>query len=62
MRLSLDRIEAGKTVPLRRELQPLDLAKTQSVQVLSSEASEQFYGGGQQNGRFEFKGRELEIS
>lgn len=62
LRLWLDRVEAGKPVPLWRELQPLDLAKEQSVQVLSSEAGEHFYGGGQQNGRFEFKGRELEIS
>src|SRR5690242_3634502 len=62
LRLALDRIEAGKTVLLWRELQPLDLDKAQSVQVLSSTADERFYGGGQQNGRFEFKGRELEIS
>lgn len=62
LRLALERIEAGKTISLWRELQPLDLAKTQSVQVLSSEASEQFYGGGQQNGRFAFKGREVPIS
>ena len=62
LRLSLDRIEAGKAVPLWQELQPLDLAKEQSVQVLSSQPDERFYGGGQQNGRFEFKGRELPIS
>lgn len=62
LRLSLERIAAGKPLPLWRELQPLDLAKDQSVQVLSSEAGEHYYGGGQQNGRFEFKGRELEIS
>ncbi|MBN8887193.1 MAG: NPCBM/NEW2 domain-containing protein [Rudaea sp.] len=62
LRLALDRIDAGKVVPLWRELQPLDLDKTQSVQVLSSTPDEHFYGGGQQNGRFEFKGRELEIS
>ena len=62
LRLALDRIEAGKAVPLWHELQPLDLGKTQSAQVLSSTADERFYGGGQQNGRFEFKGRELEIS
>lgn len=62
LRFALERIDAGHAVPLWRELQPLDLAKAQSVQVLSSEAGEYFYGGGQQNGRFEFKGRELEIS
>lgn len=62
LRLSLERLDAGKPVPLWHELQPLDLAKDQSVQVLSSTADERFYGGGQQNGRFEFKGRELEVS
>ncbi len=62
LRLSLERIEAGKPVPLWRELQPLDLAEEQSVQTLSSAPDEYFYGGGQQNGRFQFKGRELEIS
>lgn len=30
--------------------------------MLSSQADEAFYGGGQQNGRFQFKGRELEVS
>ncbi len=62
LRLSLDRIEAGKAIPLWQELQPLDLAQERSVQVLSSDAGEQFYGGGQQNGRFAFKGREVPIS
>jgi alpha-glucosidase (family GH31 glycosyl hydrolase) len=62
LRFALDRIEAGKTIPLWRELQPLDLSQEQTVQVLSSDSGEHFYGGGQQNGRFEFKGRELEIS
>lgn len=62
LRFALDRIEAGKTIALWRELQPLDLSQEQTVQVLSSESGEHFYGGGQQNGRFEFKGRELEIS
>jgi len=62
LRLALDRREAGKDVPLWHELQPLDLDTAQSVQVLSSTADEQFVGGGQQNGRFAFKGRELEVS
>ncbi len=62
LRLSLERIDAGKAVSLWRELQPLDLAKEQSVQVLSSTPDEYFYGGGQQNGRYQFKGRELPIS
>lgn len=62
LRFALDRLDAGKAIPLWQELQPLDLAPEQSVQTLSSEAAEHFYGGGQQNGRFEFKGRELEVS
>ena len=62
LRLSLERVAGDQVTPLWRELQPLDLDAQQSVQVLSSEAGEHFYGGGQQNGRFEFKGRELEIA
>jgi len=62
LRLALDRRQDGGDVPLWRELQPLDLDAAQSVQVLTSQADEHFYGGGQQNGRFEFKGRELEVS
>lgn len=53
---------AGDETPLWRELQPLDIAAKQAVQVLSSDAGERFFGGGQQNGRFEFKGRELPVS
>ncbi|MBQ5946428.1 TIM-barrel domain-containing protein [Massilia sp. ST3] len=53
---------AGEPQPLWRELQPLDLGDKQSVQVLSSDKAERFFGGGQQNGRFEFKGRELPVS
>lgn len=52
----------GEAQPLWRELQPLDLEEKQNVQVLSSSKDERFYGGGQQNGRFEFKGRELPVS
>lgn len=52
----------GEAQPLWRELQPLDLEDKQNVQVLSSSKDERFYGGGQQNGRFEFKGRELPVS
>ncbi|MRW88377.1 DUF5110 domain-containing protein [Duganella sp. FT80W] len=53
---------AGDTQPLWREVQPLELSDKQSVQTLSSEKSERFFGGGQQNGRFEFKGKQLPIS
>jgi len=53
---------AGETTPLWREVQPLDIEAKGAVQVLSTDAAERFYGGGQQNGRYEFKGRELPVS
>lgn len=62
LRLRLERLEHGRVTALWQELQPLDLDPAQSVQVLSSQADEAFYGGGQQNGRYQFKGRELEIA
>ncbi|QWP78967.1 NPCBM/NEW2 domain-containing protein [Lysobacter sp. K5869] len=62
LKLSLERIDGERRAPLWQELQPLDLDASQSVQVLSSQADEAFYGGGQQNGRYQFKGRELEVS
>ena len=62
LQLRLERLDGGQAQPLWQEQQPLDLAAEQSVQVLSSQPDEAFYGGGQQNGRFQFKGRELEVS
>lgn len=63
LRFALERIGTdGRAEPLWRELQTLDIAEGQTVQTLSSDAGERFYGGGQQNGRFEFKGRQLEVS
>ncbi|MGO4774377.1 DUF4968 domain-containing protein, partial [Lysobacter sp. 2RAB21] len=62
LKLRLERIDGERRTPLWQELQPLDLDAAQSVQVLSSQADEAFYGGGQQNGRYQFKGRELEVS
>jgi alpha-glucosidase len=53
---------AGETQPLWREVQPLELGEKASVQTLSSDKSERFFGGGQQNGRYEFKGRQLDVS
>jgi len=53
---------AGESAPLWREVQAIDLGEQRSVQVLSSDKDERFFGGGQQNGRFEFKGRELQVS
>ncbi|WP_277592473.1 TIM-barrel domain-containing protein [Roseateles saccharophilus] len=60
--LRLELLRAGEAEPLWRELQPLDLAEKRAVQTLSSTTAERFYGGGQQNGRFEFKGHQLDIS
>lgn len=45
-----------------QEMQPLDLGEKNSFQTLSSTKDEQFYGGGQQNGQFAFKGKSLEVS
>ena len=53
---------AGETQPLWREVQPLELGEKTSVQTLSSDKAERFFGGGQQNGRYEFKGRQLDVS
>lgn len=60
LRFSLAR--KGEATPLWTELQPLDLEEKRSLQVLSSSAGEQFFGGGQQNGHYAFKGRQLDIS
>tara|TARA_B110000208_G_scaffold47741_1_gene63190 strand:- start:1447 stop:4764 length:3318 start_codon:yes stop_codon:yes gene_type:complete len=45
-----------------RELKPIDLSTKRSYQTLSTKPAEHFFGGGQQNGQFEFKGKTLEIS
>lgn len=45
-----------------QEMQPLQLDAEGSFQTLSTSAAEHFFGGGQQNGSFDFKGRTLEIS
>lgn len=60
LRFSLYRTGADEA--LWREVEPLELDQRQGVQVLSSDKDERFFGGGQQNGRFEFKGRQLEVS
>ena len=45
-----------------QEIQPLNLTAASSVQTLSSDPKEQFFGGGQQNGQYAFKNQSLEIS
>ncbi len=47
---------------LWRELKPLALSEEGTTQTLSSDAGERFFGGGQQNGAFEFNGRLMEIA
>ena len=69
LRLRIDRkplrftlYRAGESAPLWREVQPLELGDKQTVQTLSSDKAERFFGGGQQNGRYEFKGKQLQVS
>ncbi|MEI6894862.1 MAG: TIM-barrel domain-containing protein [Colwellia sp.] len=45
-----------------KELKPIDLSDESSYQTLSSKKEEHFFGGGQQNGQFEFSGKNLEVS
>ena len=44
------------------ETQPLELGEKASFQTLSSTPDEAFFGGGQQNGAYAFKGKQLEVS
>jgi len=60
LRLELRRLSDGSS--LWRELKPLRLTTNGTTQTLSSTSDEHIFGGGQQNGRFEFKGRLMEIS
>lgn len=54
--------KADNKTLLTEQLQPLELDKQLAQQTLSTSSDERFYGGGQQNGQFEFKGKTLEIS
>lgn len=45
-----------------QELKPIDLAEKNSYQTLNNSQDQHFFGGGQQNGQFEFSGKTLEIS
>jgi len=53
---------ADNQTALWQDAQPVDIAKDQTVQTLAVDRSERFFGGGQQNGSFEFHGRELNIN
>jgi alpha-glucosidase (family GH31 glycosyl hydrolase) len=58
--MELRRLSDGTT--LWRELKPLTIGDSTTTQTLDSGPGERFYGGGQQNGAFQFKGRLMEIS
>ncbi|WMW81527.1 glycoside hydrolase family 31 protein [Undibacterium cyanobacteriorum] len=60
LRLALYR--ADNRTMLWQELQALDIGEKRSFQTLSSSADEAFFGGGQQNGNYAFKGKTLEVS
>jgi len=60
LRLELRRTGDGRV--LWRELKPLELTADATTQTLDSDPDERIFGGGQQNGTFQFKGRLMEIS
>jgi alpha-glucosidase (family GH31 glycosyl hydrolase) len=60
LRLELRRVSDGLT--LWRELKPLSVTEDGTTQTLASTPDERIFGGGQQNGAFQFKGRLMEIS
>jgi len=60
LRLAL--YKADNKTQLWQETQPLELSEKASFQSLSSSADEVFFGGGQQNGAYAFKGKMLEVS
>jgi alpha-glucosidase len=60
LRMELHRV--GQESALWRELKPLHLSREAATQTLASDPGERIFGGGQQNGVFEFKGRLMEIS
>ena len=51
--------ESGETVLEERE--PLKYNDTETVRTLKSDASEYYFGGGQQNGYFSHKGRKVSV-
>jgi hypothetical protein len=60
LRMALYR--ADNKTPVWQETQPLELGDKASYQTLSSSPDESFFGGGQQNGGYAFKGKTMEIS
>jgi len=60
--LKFEAYKADNKSLIWQELKPIDLSRELSYQTLSTTPDEHFFGGGQQNGQFEFKGKTLEIS
>ncbi|PRC92570.1 TIM-barrel domain-containing protein [Solimicrobium silvestre] len=60
LRLAL--YKADNKTQLWQETQSLELSEKGSYQSLSSSPDEVFFGGGQQNGAYAFKGKMLEVS
>ncbi|MBY0572747.1 MAG: NPCBM/NEW2 domain-containing protein [Undibacterium sp.] len=60
LRLAL--YKADNKTSLWQETQSLDIGEKASFQTLSSSTDEVFFGGGQQNGQYAFKGKTLEVS
>ena len=60
--LRFEAYKADNKTLIFKELKPIDLAKDGSVQTLSSSPNDAYFGGGQQNGQYEFNGKTMEIS
>lgn len=60
--LRFEAYHSDNQTPYFKELKPLDLSEKRSVQTLTSDVAQSYYGGGQQNGQFEFNGKTMEIS
>ena len=60
--LRFEAYDAQNKAPIWLERKPIDLSAEDSYQTLSSSDDEHFFGGGQQNGQFEFDGKLLEVS
>lgn len=60
--LRFEAYKADNQTLIFKELKPIDISTKSTSQILSSSADEAFFGGGQQNGQFEFNAKAMEIS
>lgn len=60
--LRFEAYDAANRQPIWRELRPIDLRAEGTTQTLTLAADEQFFGGGQQNGSYAFRGKLMEVS